>query len=160
MRNTLCNCPVTIKGHVEHMAKFVGVQKKMDPELVPALVRNLRLAGMAKKHILKHLYGLESNPTSRPTITETRPADRWVACRTGHITPLLEHAKVCPNGITPQHVIAAFWSHGKAVARKKHPNATAPCDTLANRLIAEANRHGLSGIAEGFKTAMRFNRTW
>jgi hypothetical protein len=158
MRNTLCNCPVTIQGEIERMSPTVGNHLSMDPTLVPALVRNLRLAGMAKSQIRLQLLGSKRSPTSGPMVTETRPADKWVACRTGHIAPLLAHAEVCTKGITPQHVIAAFWQHGKAVSKRRDPNATAPSDTLTKTLVSKANAYGLSGISEGFKIAQRFNR--
>lgn len=158
MTNFICNCPVTIQGFVERHAPRAGRHLSMDPTLVPALVRNLRLAGMAKSHIAKQLGIPFAHHTMGPIITETRPASKWVACRTGHIAPLLAHAEVCQHGTTPERVIAAFWNHGKAVARKKDPNAVAPSDTLVRRLVSAANRYDLDGVAAGFKIAQRFNR--
>ena len=160
MANHLCKCPITIEGYVESRSKEIGEQLNMDPELVPALVKNLRLAGFSKAGIAKQ-FGLETGARHNmgPSVTETRPARDWVACRYKHIAPLMAHSLVCPERITPQHVIAAFWHHGKAVAQKKDPKAYAPSNELTKRLLAQANRHGLSSLAEGLKIAMEYNRT-
>lgn len=143
----ICNCPVEIQGFVERHAPRAGRHLKMDPALVPALVRNLRLAGMSKIHIAKQLGISFASHTMGPIITETRPASKWVACRVKHIAPLLAHAEVCREGTMPSTVIAAFWNHGAAVARKKDPNAVAPSDTLVKRLVAAANQYGLFGMS-------------
>lgn len=159
MTNFICNCPVTIQGFLETRSELVGERLNMDPSLVPALIRNLRIAGMSKLGIAKQFrLRMAARHAMRPIVTETRPASKWVACRTGHIAPLLAHAEVCQHGTTPERVIAAFWNHGKAVARKKDPNAVAPSDTLVRRLVSAANRYDLDGVAAGFKIAQRFNR--
>lgn len=161
MTNPLCNCPVTIEGFLESRSEEIGADLRMDPTLVPNLIRNLREAGLKKMELARH-FGLETGArhTKGPIVTETRPARDWVASRANHIAPLMAHAAVCREGTTPQRVIAAFWNHGKAVARKKSPDAVAPCATLSQQIFSQANRYGLKSLTSGLKIAVRFNRTF
>jgi len=54
--------------------------------------------------------------TRIPMRTQMRTAKDWIACREGHIRPLMEHSLECKQ-TTPGHVILAFWQHATRFGR-------------------------------------------
>ena len=59
-------------------------------------------------------YGFKN--TRLPERTQMRVGKDWVACREGHIKPLMEHSLECGQ-TTPGHVILAFWQHATRFGR-------------------------------------------
>lgn len=54
---------------------------------------------------------------SGPDRTTTKAASKWVSFREGHVKPLMEHAKTCPQGTTERDVLAAFFKRFKEKKR-------------------------------------------
>ncbi len=106
----ICDCPVILEGKLEEDIRRQEIRIAGDPAYAAMLKERGILSN--KEHLAENpAWGRHRNPSTRPWRTQTRPASGWIQCRTGHIRPLIEHARVCPKGTTPHDVILAFMNH-------------------------------------------------
>ena len=99
---TICNCKITIKGsheiQMENSENYRKWVERVGKEKAARLFRNTRI----------------------PSYTTTRAARKWVQCREGHISALIQHVNEgCPKGMTHRDVIRAF---ARAAVNSKNSN--------------------------------------